>query len=333
MRVFTPILALVLALCVMSVALVFASEGGKNICTSKLSSGAQPSLIPPANLQQMTNRGRGSYNIAISICNSMVAPGSCGASAQQGYVAISNATGCTATFNTPLQRPTASTGGFKVKYGSSQSKKDMFELMVLCNPQATLNTLTSRSKKFAMFSPNKLGGTTYMMVAHSHAACGSNKPTIRPTRPHHSELPSGGSSDMPPLPSGGSSDMPSGGSSDMPSGGSGSMPSGGSMSGSSGMPPFPSGGSGSMPSGGSGSMPSGGSGSSDMPSGGSGSMPFPSGGSGSGQIPSGGSGSGYMPSGGSDPVSWSDSKPDSNDTPPPRPSDLPPMSGSGSMGF
>merc|ERR1719487_786515 len=111
-----------------------------------------PMDIPPAVLSSMSQRGRGNYSIGISICAAATAPGRCSALGE-GYVAILNASGCVNAFNKPIQRPTAITGGFSVKYQSATNTKDIFELMVICNPLQTSDELVSRSKKFATYSP------------------------------------------------------------------------------------------------------------------------------------------------------------------------------------
>lgn len=205
----------------------------KNICTSTLPSGEHPNWIGQTSFQHMTNRGVGNYNVSVLLCWARMPPDSCGLN--PSYISITNeSAGCVGNFDVVLQRPTVAPNGFKVKYGSKTSPRDMAEIMVVCNPNISAIPLISRSQKFAKFSPNKLGGTTFMMVTYSYAACATNQPTsTTATQLPTTELPSGGSSDMP---SGGSGSMPSGGSGSMPSGGSGSsdLPSGGSSSSGSG---------------------------------------------------------------------------------------------------
>ena len=172
----------------------------------------------------------GSYAVSVSLC----AAGAVQGCAAKGFVGVSNATACKATFDLSLQRPIGDKDGLRMRYGSSISKNDDAEVMVRCDATGSAAPW-SKTKKFMIMTPNKKGGSTYRFFLFSSVACGVIPPTPEP------------SSDLPPMPTGGS------GSSGMPP-----MPTGGS--GSSGMPSMPSGGSGSS------GMPSGNSGSGGMPS-------------------------------------------------------------------
>lgn len=177
MRVIAVFFALILVVAMMMMTSL-AHAQSKSICSPiKNTTGIiNPGQIVATTLNGMSNRGSGSYSISISPCTSGPALSPC---AGLGFVAVSNSSGCSAVFDTAVQRPTVLTAGngFSVMYGSSQNA-NTFSITMLCSPTTSLG-VNSASMKFAT-QTNKQGGVGYIMVAQSAAACASVAPPPPP---------------------------------------------------------------------------------------------------------------------------------------------------------